>query len=96
MEESVAAYNEKLGAVRKVLEDIQSGAQTEFATKSAKWQVSDRGEAVQTWIEGIESVIDDLDEVSLDEPTQLDVDDMLAGDDLAGRIEGLEQEPGAK
>ena len=63
---------------------VTEAAQAEFDAKSEKWQESDKGIVVRTWIEQWEVSLDDVD---------LDLPEPLAELDPDGQAEAIEAAP---
>jgi hypothetical protein len=55
------AYNETLEAARSLADGIAESAREQFEAKSEKWQESDKGIEVRTWIEQWEMSLDDIE-----------------------------------
>jgi hypothetical protein len=80
-------YNEILEKARTLASGVTEAAQPAFDAKSEKWQDSDKGIQVRSWIEQWEVSLDDVD-LELPEPlTEIDPDDH------AGQIEGAPPDP---
>ena len=72
---------------RTLASSVTEAAQQTFDAKSEKWQDSDKGIQVRSWIEQWEVSLDDVD-LELPEPlTEIDPDDH------AGQIEGAAPDP---
>jgi cell division septum initiation protein DivIVA len=85
--EALEAYNGILEKARVLADSITEAAQAEFDRKSEKWQESDKGIEVRTWIEQWEMSLDDVD-LELPEPlTEIDPDEQ------AGVIESASGAP---
>jgi chromosome segregation ATPase len=85
--EALEDYNEILEKARTLASSVTEAAQEEFDAKSEKWQDSDTGIRVRSWIEQWEVSLDDVD-LSLPEPlTEIDPDDQ------AGQFEGAPPHP---
>ena len=67
--EAQANYNETLEAARTLTGNVAEAAQEEFEAKSERWQESDKGIEVRTWIEQWEMSLDDI-ELALPEPLE--------------------------
>jgi cell division septum initiation protein DivIVA len=79
--EALADYNGILEKARALAGSITELAQEQFDAKSEKWQESDKGIEVRSWIEQWEMSLDDVD-LELPEPlTEIDPDEQ------AGEIE---------
>jgi hypothetical protein len=79
-------YNGILAKARTLADGVTEAAQAEFDAKSEKWQESDKGIEVRTWIEQWEMSLDDVD-LELPEPlTEIDPDEHAGA---------LESAPGA-
>lgn len=89
--ETIEPYNEALQTVRGKLEDVHRELDEEFGNKSEKWQTSDKASEVAEWMEKIEELTNDIDDVVLDVP-ELDADSIL-GVDFTDRFNALEPEP---
>lgn len=71
----ITAFNTALGNAKDFIEGVRDDAQTEFDEKSEKWQESDRGSQVQSWIDEMEGHADTLDtELSVDFPSELSIE----------------------
>jgi hypothetical protein len=80
-------YNGILEKARVLADSITEAAQGEFDEKSEKWQESDKGVQVRTWIEQWEMSLEDVD-LDLPEPlTEIDPDEQ------AGAIESASPAP---
>ena len=79
--EAMDDYNEILEKARALASSITEAAQEAFDAKSEKWQSSDKGIEVRSWIEQWEVSLDDVD-LELPEPL-----DEVDPDDHAGQIE---------
>jgi hypothetical protein len=87
--EALDAYNAILERARTLAGGIVETAQEAFDAKSGKWQESDRGIQVRSWIEQWEVSLDDVD-LELPEPLQ-----EVAPDEQAGALEGAPPSPSA-
>jgi hypothetical protein len=67
--EAQVNYNETLEQARTLAGQVCDAAQGEFDAKSERWQESDNGVQVRTWIEQWEMSLDDVD-LSLPEPLE--------------------------
>jgi hypothetical protein len=86
---AIDTYNGVLADAHSYLEDISTQAQTDFDDKSERWQEGDRGEATREWIDGLDNILLEMDEIEnfvYDLPT-------LELSDFAELIDGLEDEP---
>jgi len=45
------------------LEDVTSGARAVWEERTEKWQDGDRGQAASTWLENLEELVDNLNEL---------------------------------
>jgi hypothetical protein len=80
-------YNGVLEKARPLVAVVTETAQAKFDAKSEKWQESDTGIQVRSWIEQWEMSLDDVD-LELPEPlTEIDPDEH------AGAIEGAPPAP---
>ena len=59
--EALEDYNEILEKARTLASSVTEAAQEEFDAKSEKWQDSDKGVQVRSWIEQWEVSLDDVD-----------------------------------
>ena len=85
--EALEDYNGILEKARTLASSVTEAAQAEFDAKSEKWQESDKGIQVRTWIEQWEVSLDDIN-LDLPEPlTEIDPDEQ------AGEIEDAPQNP---
>jgi hypothetical protein len=85
--EALAAYNGTLEKARALASSITEPAQEQFDAKSEKWQESDKGIEVRSWIEQWEMSLDDID-LELPEPLP-----EIDPDEQAGQIEAAPQTP---
>ena len=85
--EALADYNGTLEKARALASSITEPAQEQFDAKSEKWQESDKGIEVRSWIEQWDV---SLDEVDLELPEPLEEIDP---DEQAEEIEGAPQTP---
>ena len=85
--EAQAGYNETMERARSLASRISETAQEEFDAKSERWQDSDNGTQVRTWIEQWEMSLDDID---LDLPEPLEEIDP---DEHAHALEGASGRP---
>ena len=84
---ALADYNGILEKARALASSITEPAQEQFDAKSEKWQESDKGIEVRSWIEQWEMSLDDVD-LELPEPlTEIDPDEQ------AGEIEAAPPNP---
>ena|ERR1700722_4416949 len=84
---ALADYNGTLEKARALASSITEPAQEQFDAKSEKWQESDKGIEVRSWIEQWEMSLDDVD-LELPEPlTEIDPDEQ------AGEIEAAPPNP---
>ena len=67
--ETQANYNETVEQARTLASQISEAAQEVFEAKSERWQDSDNGTQVRTWIEQWEMSLDDID-LDLPEPLE--------------------------
>ena len=68
-------YNSILEKVRALARGVADAAQEQFDAKSERWQDSDKGVQVRTWIEEWEMSLDEID-LELPEPlTEIDPDE---------------------
>jgi hypothetical protein len=67
--ETQANYNETVEQARTLASQISEAAQEVFDAKSERWQDSDNGTQVRTWIEQWEMSLDDID-LDLPEPLE--------------------------
>lgn len=81
LEKLIGHYNNELGEASGWMEDVCSRLSAEYDEKSEKWQESERGEAVRSWIDELEGL--DLEwEVSPDLPEELQLDEPEHADTL--------------
>jgi chromosome segregation ATPase len=85
--ETQANYNETVEQARTLASQISEAAQEVFDAKSERWQDSDNGTQVRTWIEQWEISLDDID---LDLPEPLEEIDP---DEHAHALEGASGRP---
>jgi hypothetical protein len=67
--EAQAHYNEALESARTLAGEIAGPAQEQFDAKSERWQDSDAGTQIRSWIEQWEMSLDDV-ELDLPEPLE--------------------------
>src|ERR1700686_4391762 len=67
--EALADYNGTLEKARALASSITEPAEEQFDAKSEKWQESDKGIEVRSWIEQWEMSLDDVD-LELPEPLE--------------------------
>ena len=67
--EAQDAYNETLEVARSLADGIAADARERFEAKSERWQESDNGIQIRTWIEQWEMSLDDI-ELDLPEPLE--------------------------
>jgi hypothetical protein len=73
--EALEGYNGILEKARTLASSITEPAQEQFDAKSEKWQESDKGIEVRSWIEQWEMSLDDVD-LELPEPlTEIDANE---------------------
>ena len=85
--EALDDYNEILEKARGLAGSVTEAAQDEFDARSERWQGSDKGIRVRSWIEQWEVSLDDID-LEVPEPlTEIDPDEQ------ALEIEGAPQGP---
>lgn len=65
-----SAVTEALIAYRNKLDEVYQGFNSDFDDKSEKWQESDKGEAVKSWIDEMSEQLDELENFKLDEIKQ--------------------------
>ena len=85
--EAQADYNETLEAARTLTGNVAEAAQEEFEAKSERWQESDKGIEVRTWIEQWEMSLDDI-ELALPEPLE-----EIDPEEHAGELEDASARP---
>lgn len=85
VESAVAAYNALVQEANSFKEQIAADQQSFMDDKSEKWQEGDAGQAYQQWMD---SWSEDIEEVSLEAPSEVDQPELEAADTL----EGLPQE----
>ena len=85
--EAQADYNETLEAARTLTGNVAEAAQEEFEAKSERWQESDKGIEVRTWIEQWEISLDDI-ELALPEPLE-----EIDPEEHAGELEDASARP---
>lgn len=67
--EAQDAYNETLDVARNLADGIGEPASKQFDAKSSRWQESDKGIQIRTWIEQWEMSLDDI-ELAMPEPLE--------------------------
>jgi exonuclease VII large subunit len=89
--EAQANYNEAVEQARTLASQISQAAQEVFDAKSERWQDSDNGTQVRTWIEEWEMSLDDID-LDLPEPLEeIDPDEHASAlESASGRPAELE------
>jgi chromosome segregation ATPase len=89
--EAQANYNETVEQARTLASQISQAAQEVFDAKSKRWQDSDNGTQVRTWIEEWEMSLDDID-LDLPEPLEeIDPDEYASAlESASGRPVELE------
>jgi hypothetical protein len=85
--EAQDAYNETLEAARSLADGVARPAQEEFNAKSERWQESDKGIEVRTWVEQWEMSLDDID-LALPEPLE-----EIDPEEHAGELEDASARP---
>jgi hypothetical protein len=80
--EAQARYNEAMESARTLASEISGPAQEQFDAKSERWQDSDAGVHIRTWIEQWEMSLDDV-ELDLPEPLE-----EIDPEEHAGALEG--------
>jgi hypothetical protein len=80
-------YNETLEAARTLTGNVAEAAQKEFEAKSERWQESDKGIEVRTWVEQWEMSLDDI-ELALPEPLE-----EIDPEEQAGELEDAAARP---
>lgn len=88
VEAAKVKYNECLAEVRDVRDEIVERLQDEFDDKSEKWQSGERGEQAQAFIDSLESL--HLDEDDLPEPDEVKIEGFEHYDALRSDIAELE------
>jgi hypothetical protein len=88
IEEKDGAFTKSAATLRSMVERIVDDWRTEWDGKSGRWQDSEKGEAVSTFIEGWETFARGLPEVSLEKPEPLEVEEIPDMDDMP--IEAVE------
>jgi chromosome segregation ATPase len=84
--EAQTHYNETMESARTLASEISGPAQEQFDAKSEKWQDSDAGVHIRTWIEQWEMSLDDV---------ELDVPEPLEEIDPEEHAGALESGPGS-
>jgi chromosome segregation ATPase len=79
--EAQTHYNDAMESARTLASEIAGPAQEQFDAKSERWQDSDLGTQVRSWIEGWEMSLDDV-ELDLPEPLEA-----IEPDEHAGALE---------
>jgi len=82
VEEAVNAYNGVRDDLVGMVDGEADDQQSQYDDKSEKWQEGDTGQAVQEWIESLRTAVGDINEVAMDKPEDLSVDDVVGGDDI--------------
>lgn len=82
VEAALEAYNEALAAAADFAEGVVADAQSEWDDKSERWQESERGLAVQSWIQEWQALT--LDEAAIHFPDNLEFPDLSAADEIDG------------
>lgn len=68
----IESYNEALEEAREWISDRKSAFEEYIGNKSDKWQEGDNGQAHQGFVDALDEV--SLDDISIDEPEQLELD----------------------
>lgn len=86
---AIDTYNGATADAKSFIEDIGSQAESDFEEKSDRWQEGERGEATREWIDAIDNVVSELEEIEqfTFETPSLDLEDQ------AELINNLEDEP---
>lgn len=89
LEEHIDDYNLILDDAIGLVDDVVSQAESDMEERSEKWQESDRGQAVQTWIDAIREI--DLEAIKIDFPDPIE----MAEEELshADQISDMPDEP---
>jgi chromosome segregation ATPase len=93
LQASVEEFNEQLNAVRGVIEDVHSELVEEFDGRSDSWKDGDRATEVQSWIDEIDSFVQNLGDVDISMfPEEMEFENII-GDDPATEFDELDKEP---
>ena len=88
---ALADYHEAAGAAAFQIEDIHREHEEAYDSRSEAWQASQKGRAVQSWLEELSSVAGRLsDEQEVSEPTAIDTDSI---EDLSDVLEEMYYAP---
>lgn len=82
------AYNQAVSEARYFRDDIVAEREDDYGDKSEKWQESEKGEAVRSWIDEWEGA--ELDDLEIEFPEELDEPDAAHADTLDNLPESAE------
>jgi hypothetical protein len=86
---AIDTYNGALADAHSFLEDVSSQAQSDYDDKSDRWREGEKGESVREWIDTLDNVVTELEEIeqlTFDTPS-VDITDH------AELLEQIEDEP---
>jgi hypothetical protein len=88
IDDALGAYNEAIGEVNEWQQEIASDIQSYMDDRSEKWLESDKAQEYESWREEFE---DEIEEVTLEQPEELDTSDLEdLSEALGNRREELE------
>lgn len=89
----VDEFNEQLNAVRGVVEDVHSELVEEYDGRSDNWKDGDRASEVQSWLDEIDTFVQNLGDVDISMfPEEMEFENII-GDDPATEFDELDKEP---
>ena len=88
VEAALAKYNEVGNDAREFADEISGWAGGEIQERSERWQESERGQAAQSWCDEWSNLT--FDEVTIDLPEEITLDDPDYGAALDGAPEEIE------
>lgn len=90
LNESREAYRGKVDDAARALQDKINDHRDAYEDKSERWQEGDRGEAVREWIEKIEEMATEMENVTIDDVEMPEIDEP---EDFSERINDIDSEP---
>jgi hypothetical protein len=72
IEKNISEYNGKLSALSGVYEQASDEAQKYYDERSETWQNSEKGEEYASWINQLETVGSDLEDLDIEVPDTID------------------------
>lgn len=76
LEDIERVYNERVQAVRDFMEEVTTAAEEEFEPHSEQWKESEEGEAAQKWMEEWFGALNTLEDLSIEYPQDIVLDDI--------------------